>query len=55
VHVGKGTASATHKYWGMTAPVFDNPTSDAKAIGDGGYLFDAQGDLRAWMLYPDVL
>jgi endonuclease YncB( thermonuclease family) len=55
VHVGKGTATATHKYWGMTAPVFDNPTSDAKAIGDGGYLFDAQGDLRAWMLYPDVL
>ncbi|MGX6608207.1 lamin tail domain-containing protein [Micromonosporaceae bacterium Da 78-11] len=54
VHVGKGVATATHKYWGLTAPVFANPTFDARAIGDGGYLFDPQGDLRAWMLYPCV-
>lgn len=52
VHVGVGSATATHKYWGLSAPVFANPTFDAKAIGDGGYLFDPRGDLRAWMLYP---
>jgi endonuclease YncB( thermonuclease family) len=55
VHVGTGKATATHKYWGLPAPAFDNPTSDALAIGDGGYLFDPRGDLRAWMLYPAVL
>ena len=52
VHPGKGTATATRKYWGLSAPVFDNPTFDKTAIGDGGYLFDPQGDLRAWMIYP---
>jgi endonuclease YncB( thermonuclease family) len=55
VHVGKGTATATHKYWGMSVPVFANPTFDATAIGDGGYLFDPRGDLRAWMHYPCVV
>jgi endonuclease YncB( thermonuclease family) len=54
VHVGKGGATATHKYWGQAAPVFANPTFDAKAIGDGGFLFDPRGDLRAWMHYPCV-
>jgi micrococcal nuclease len=55
VHVGKGRSTAAHKYWGLAAPAFDNPTSDALAIGDGGYLFDPRGDLRAWMLYPCVI
>lgn len=55
VHVGSGTATATHKYWGQTAPVFDNPTADDHALGDGAYLFDQRGDLRAWMQYPCVL
>ncbi len=55
VHVGRGTATATHKYWGQPAPVFANPTFDARAIGDGGYLFDPRGDLRAWMHYPCVV
>lgn len=54
VHVGRGSATATHKYWGLSAPVFANPTFDARAIGDGGYLFDPRGDLRASMLYPCV-
>ncbi len=55
VHVGRGTATATHKYWGQPAPVFANPTFDNRAIGDGGYLFDPRGDLRAWMHYPCVV
>ncbi|OJF11771.1 lamin tail domain-containing protein [Couchioplanes caeruleus] len=52
VHVGKGRDTATHKYWGLTRPVFDNPTDDAQALGDGAYLFDPRGDMRAWMQYP---
>ena len=52
VHVGKGTPTATHTFWGLSAPVFANPTDDARAVGDGGYLFDPRGDLRAWNLYP---
>jgi len=55
VHVGKGQPTATRKYWGQSVPVFANPTFDAQAIGDGGYLFDPRGDLRAWMLYPCVV
>ena len=55
VHVGRGAATATHKYWGLSAPVFANPTFDSHAIGDGGYLFDPRGDLRAWMHYPCVV
>ena len=55
VHAGPGTDTATHRYWGQTAPVFDNPTADERAHGDGAYLFDPQGDLRGWMQYPCVL
>jgi endonuclease YncB( thermonuclease family) len=55
VHAGSGTDTATHKFWGQTAPVFDNPTFDAQAHGDGAYLFDPQGDMRGWMQYPCVL
>lgn len=45
VRVGKGKDTSTGKYWGLSAPVFDN-------TGDGAYLFDPDGDLRAWMMYP---
>jgi micrococcal nuclease len=51
VHAGKGTATATYKYWAQPGPVFANPTRDERAVGDGGYLFDPQGDLRAWHIY----
>ena len=54
LHVGRGTATATHKYWGSSVPLFANPTFDARAVGDGGFLFDPRGDLRAWMHYPCV-
>ena len=55
VHVGKGTATATHRYWGLPGPAFANPTFDSRAMGDGGYLFDPRGDLRAHDLYPCVV
>jgi endonuclease YncB( thermonuclease family) len=55
VHVGKGTNNATHKYWGLTAPIFENATGSPQAVGDGAYLFDPRGDMRAWTQYPCVL
>ena len=47
---------ATAMWAGMTedlvrdAARFDN--TGANGVGDGAYLFDPQGDLRAWMTYP---
>jgi endonuclease YncB( thermonuclease family) len=55
VHVGRGTATATHKYWGLPTPIFENATGSPQALGDGGYLFDPRGDLRAWTQYPCLL
>jgi len=45
VHVGRGRSHGTNFYWGLGHALFDN------TIGDGGYLFDPQGDLRAWDIY----
>ena len=55
VHIGKGTATATHKYWGLPSSIFVNATGKPGALGDGGYLFDPRGDLRAWTQYPCIL
>jgi hypothetical protein len=52
VHVGRGTSSGAHFYWGRTAPVFDNPTGWPEYRGDGGYLFDPMGNLRASVMWP---
>jgi len=51
VYVGRGTNTATTLYWGLKRPAFENVRPD-RGIGDGAYLFDPQGDLRAWMIYP---
>lgn len=50
--VGPGADSAGRLYWGMKNPVFENATAGRRALGDGGYLFDPDGDLRAWVQYP---
>jgi endonuclease YncB( thermonuclease family) len=50
VYVGVGTDTWTELFWGMSRTIFDNPS--ASTTGDGAYLFDPQGDLRAWMTYP---
>ncbi len=52
IHVGRGTTRAGDLFWGLREPVFENPSHDRRATGDGGYLFDPQGDLRAWVIYP---
>src|SRR6185436_16392612 len=51
VHVGSGTSGGSEFYWGLKTTVFEN-AGDARELGDGAYLFDPHGDLRAWMLYP---
>src|SRR3954451_5586958 len=52
VHVGEGVDGAGEYYWNRTTAVFGNPSRDNPEEGDGAYLFDPQGDLRAWMIYP---
>ena len=52
IHVGGGTASAQDLFWGLREPIFENPSNDRRDTGDGAYLFDPDGDLRAWVIYP---
>jgi hypothetical protein len=51
VHAGFGTNTSTHVYWRLGSPIFENATGAPTYLGDGGYLFDPQGDLRAWQQY----
>ena len=52
VYTGYGNDSPTELHWGLRFPVFENVTRDERALGDGAYLFDPEGDLRASMTYP---
>ena len=51
LYVGKGTTSAYKFYWGSARSKFPN-TNGTTVQGSGAYLFDPQGDLRAWSMYP---
>jgi len=48
LRVGPGASSGLTFHWGLRETIFQN-------IGDGAYLFDPQGDLRASMVYPCVV
>jgi endonuclease YncB( thermonuclease family) len=52
VHVGRGTKVDNRRYyWGLTESKFAN--ADYKiSEGDGAYLFDTDGDMRASFMYP---
>lgn len=53
VYVGRGTnVPPGDLFWGLGASIFDNPSSAGTGSGDGAYLFDPDGDLRAHMQYP---
>jgi endonuclease YncB( thermonuclease family) len=52
VHVGAGTDTWTELFWGLKKPIFENVTSGTHGGGDGAFLFDPQGDIRAWSTYP---
>jgi endonuclease YncB( thermonuclease family) len=49
VQVGVGSGSILS--WGLRSPIFDN-VDNSISMGDGAYLFDPAGGLRAWMQYP---
>ena len=52
LRMGHGADSASTYHWGLTSPVFGNATNGRKQLGDGGYLFDPDGIVRAHMQYP---
>jgi endonuclease YncB( thermonuclease family) len=45
----------TGLHWCQKAAVFENVTGGFGTMGDGGYLFDPDGDLRASFIYPCVV
>lgn len=50
VYVNEGTDTFTELFWNLDKTIFDNASS--RGTGDGAFLFDPQGDLRAYMTYP---
>ncbi len=54
VNVGQGTNTAETFYWGFSEKetIFENASNDNKQAGDGAYLFDPDGELRAYAQYP---
>jgi endonuclease YncB( thermonuclease family) len=52
VHAGRGQDAGEDFFWGFGLPIFENANGDGRNLGDGGYLFDPHGDLRAAMVYP---
>ena len=52
LHVGHGNNDADTFYWGLNVPIFANVTNNAKMMGDGAWMFDPDGDLRAYQMYP---
>ncbi len=51
---GSGTAPTTtaRTTGAWTSPIFANVTGGREVLGDGAWMFDPQGDLRAWYMYP---
>jgi endonuclease YncB( thermonuclease family) len=52
LRMGRGGRTATTQHWGLRSPVFANATGAPQWMGDGAWLFDPQGDLRFWQMYP---
>jgi endonuclease YncB( thermonuclease family) len=52
VHPGRGRTNRRHHYWGLGETIFENATGGRRQMGDGGYLFDRRGNMRAAVQYP---
>jgi len=52
VRVGRGENRSRVFHWGLTSPVFQNASYGKKQAGDGAYLFDPHGEMRAFKQYP---
>lgn len=55
VRVGRGRDTADTFHWNLGESVWENVIGGKRAMGDGGYLFDPKGDLRAYVQYPCVI
>ena len=51
LYAGRGRRTRNEFHWGIDTSVWEN-TVMGEGVGDGSYLFDPKGDLRAWMVYP---
>lgn len=51
VRIGRGGAQGSVFHWGLGEAIFENPVGDGRNAGDGAYLFDPDGDLRASDMY----
>jgi endonuclease YncB( thermonuclease family) len=51
LRMGRGHNRKRVLHWGRRTPPFENPHRRGKG-GDGAYLFDPRGNLRAWVMYP---
>lgn len=52
LRIGCGPDSALEQHWCQRGSVFENVTGAPRDLGDGAYLFDPDGDLRASFIYP---
>jgi hypothetical protein len=52
VNVGTTGDGGSVFAWGLRAPLFDKASGDHQALGDGAYLFDPLGNVRASLIYP---
>lgn len=56
VYVGRGHNTGSRFYMGLRwGNIFNEPSSSPVFEGDGAYLFDPLGNLRASVMYPDVI
>lgn len=53
IHMGKGTNTSTRYYAGFGTSPFGNVPAN-NSYGDGAFLLDPHGDIRAFMTYPCV-
>lgn len=52
VRIGCGSDTVLEQHWCQDGSVFENVTDRPRNLGDGAYLFDPDGDLRASFIYP---
>jgi endonuclease YncB( thermonuclease family) len=52
IHAGRGQHDADSFYWGLREAPWENVIAGPRAMGDGGYLFDPKGNVRAFVQYP---
>ena len=52
LRMGRGRNRRRVFHWGLGSPPLENPTYGRRWLGDGGYLFDRRGNIRASVIYP---